>query len=114
MLSEHGYSEQMLSQKIVNEAWISLMKDLLARTRPLFDRGLELCGLVSGRVRLDIELFSRGGIQILRAIENSGYDTLRHRPKLTRWTEGRLVLEALLRSLLPRSSNGLRRGRKAA
>lgn len=114
ILSEHGYSEQMLSQKLVNEAWVSLMKDLLTRTRPLFDLGLELCALVRGRVRLDIELFSRGGLQILRAIENSGYDTLRRRPKLTRWTEGRLILEALLHSLLPRGSNGLRRGRKAA
>jgi phytoene/squalene synthetase len=104
----------MLSQKLVNEAWVSLMKDLLARTRPLFDRGLELCALVRGRIRLDIELFSRGGLQILRAIENSGYDTLRRRPKLTRWTEGRLVVEALLHSLVPRSSNGLRRGRTAA
>ena len=55
---------------------------------PLVDR-------VEGPVRVDIEMFSRGGLAILDAIESSGYDTLNHRPALTKWTQLRLLTRAL-------------------
>jgi phytoene/squalene synthetase len=77
------------------------MKDLVRRTRPLFYNGLKLSSLVRGRVRADIELFSRGGLEILSAIEAIGYDTLHRRPVLTRRKEALLIAGALLRSLSP-------------
>ncbi len=42
-------------------------------------------------LRVDIELFSRGGVAILDAIERSGYNTLQHRPALSKWSKLRLI-----------------------
>jgi len=101
ILERHGYSEEMLSRRLCNEAWVSTMRDVVQRTRPLFMNGLQLCNLIEGRIRFDIELFSRGGLEILRAIEAIGYDTLHHRPVLTAWREIRLIASCLLRNIRP-------------
>ena len=45
-------------------------------------------------LRVDLEMFSRGGLAILDAIESSGYNTLAHRPTLTKWTQMRLLAGA--------------------
>ncbi len=105
ILEAHGYSETLLGRRVCNGAWVSLMKHLVNRTRPLFYSGLKLRSLVRGRVRLDIELFSRGGLEVLRAIEAIGYDTLHHRPVLTHLNEARLIAGTLLRSLIPLGRN---------
>ena len=102
ILERHGYSEEMLSRRLCNEAWVSTMRDVVQRTRPLFMSGLQLCNMIEGRIRFDIELFSRGGLEILRAIEAIGYDTLHHRPVLTTWREIRLIVNCLLRRARPR------------
>ena len=36
---------------------------------------------------------ARGGLAILDAIEASGYNTLEHRPSLTKWTQAKLLVE---------------------
>jgi len=54
-----------------------------------------LIGSVEGSTRIDIEMFSRGGLAILDAIESSRYDTLNHRPSLTKWKQIRLLTRAL-------------------
>jgi len=105
LMEAHGYSEDLLGRGVFNGAWVSLMKHLVNRTRPLFYSGLKLCSLLRGRVSVDIELFSRGGLEILRAIEASGCDTLHQRPVLTHWKETRLIAGALLRSLNPLRRN---------
>jgi len=97
LLDLHGYTEASLAQGIVNARWVSLMKDLLERTRALFTQGLQLPPLLTGRTRLAVELFSRGGLSILRAVERIDYDTLHHRPCLTAWDKRRLVAAGLLR-----------------
>lgn len=104
ILQRHGYTEEMLARRVLNAEWISMMKELIGRTRPMFHEGLALCRIVHPRVRLDIELFSRGGLEILRTIEAIGYDTLRRRPHLTRRREFLLVMQAILRTLVPSQS----------
>ena len=57
------------------------MKSLIARTRELVRSAVcRWPSMVDGALRTDIELFSRGGLAILDAIEASGYNTLEHRP----------------------------------
>ena len=60
----------------------ALMKDLLARTRALFAQGAPLADQVDAELRVDLRLFSAGGVAILDAIEASGYNTLQHRPSI--------------------------------
>jgi len=49
----------------------------------LFENGLPLIGRVGRDLAVDIDLFSRGGMGILRAIERQGYDVLSARPALS-------------------------------
>jgi phytoene synthase len=51
--------------------------------------------MVDGPLRTDIELFSRGGMAVLDAIEAGGYNTLDRRPALTKATKLRLLARAL-------------------
>ncbi len=85
-----------------DERYARMMKDLIARTRELFAAGLPLTQRVEGAIRVDIELFSRGGLAILDAIKASGYNTLEHRPEITRWKK----LYLLGRGLTSRLSGG--------
>ena len=96
IFQEHGYTEDMLSRFEFNPAWARLMQDLVGRTRELFDHGRLLLDLVRGRSRFDIALFSLGGMEILRAIEKQGYDTIHRRPKLSRRKELALLGRAFL------------------
>ena len=81
-------TEEDIVARRFDERYVALMKALIARTRELF-RGGHAAGRRrrSNALRVDIELFSRGGLAILDAIEASGYNTLEHRPALTKWTK---------------------------
>jgi len=94
-LAAHGLSEADIVERKFDARYVGLMKDLIARTRALFAAGLPLARRVDGALRIDIEMFSRGGLAILDAIESSGYNTLKHRPALTKWTQVRLLSRAL-------------------
>ncbi|MGH9711876.1 MAG: squalene synthase HpnC [Candidatus Acidiferrales bacterium] len=87
MLAAHEVSEARIVGREFDTRYVSLMQDLIARTRTLFAAGLPLAQRVDGTLRVDIEMFSRGGIAVLDAIESSGYNTLEHRPALTKWTQ---------------------------
>ena len=45
------------------------MKELIARTRTLFNQGMPLAKMVDIRLSIDLEMFSRGGLAVLDAIE---------------------------------------------
>jgi squalene synthase HpnC len=92
-----------------DQRYVGLMKELIARTRELFSLGRPLADIVAKELRVDIELFSSGGLAVLEEIERIGYDTLHHRPTLGRRAQLRLLGRALLsRLFLP-----LRRGNHA-
>jgi squalene synthase HpnC len=94
-LAAHGLTEADIVERRFNGRYVSLMKDLIERTRALFAAGMPLVESIEGPLRIDIEMFSRGGLAVLDAIESSGYDTLNRRPALTKWTQIRLLTRAL-------------------
>ena len=94
-LSGHGLTEADIIARRFDSRYVALMKSVISRTRELFDAGMPLAQRVDPDLRTDIELFSRGGIAILDAIETSGYNTLSHRPSLSKWTKLHLVGRAL-------------------
>jgi len=55
------------------------------RARLLFCEGLKLCDWVGFPLAMDVELFGRCGLEILRRIELAGYDVFQHRPTLSKW-----------------------------
>ena len=81
-MARHGYSEDDLAALRYDGRFVNLLKQQVERTWELFERGLPLVSLVEGRLAVDIELFSRGGMEILKLIERQNYNVLAHRPKL--------------------------------
>src|SRR5277367_5257870 len=98
-LSKHGLTEEDIVSRRFDSRYVALMKSLIARTRELFAAGLPLAERVDASLRIDIELFSRGGLAILDAIEREAYDTLNRRPVLTGGTKVRLLGRALRQRL---------------
>ncbi len=94
-LAAHGLTETDIVERRFDSRYVTLMKDLIGRTRDLFIAGMPLAERVDGALRTDIELFSRGGMAVLDAIERSGYNTLQHRPALTKASKILLVARAL-------------------
>ena len=66
----------------------------------LVPRGLPLAKMVDRHLALDIELFSRGGLAILDAIERQDYDVLTRRPVISKPRKLWLVARAALGKLL--------------
>ena len=98
-LAAHGLSEADVFAHRFDKRYAALMKDLIARTRALFDQGLPLAERVAPELRIDIELFSRGGLAVLDSIERVGYNTLERRPALSRAAQVNLLGRALLSRL---------------
>src|SRR5579862_5389819 len=77
-LAEHGLTEADVLGRKFDARYVSLMKSLIERTRALFQAGLPLVQTVEPFLRVDLEMFSKGGLAVLEAIELSGYNTLQH------------------------------------
>jgi squalene synthase HpnC len=92
----HEVSEADIVGKNFTEAYVRLMKELVARTRTLFNQGMPLAKMVDTRLSIDLEMFSRGGIAVLDAIESSGYNTLQHRPSIGKAKQAGLLGRLLL------------------
>jgi squalene synthase HpnC len=94
-LDAHGLTEADIVGRKFGTRYVDLMKSLIARTRELFALGMPLTERVDGALRVDLEMFGRGGLRVLDAIEESSYNTLENRPALTKWTQIRLLTRAL-------------------
>jgi phytoene synthase len=92
----HGLTEREIVDRKFDERYVALMKELIGRTRELFAEGRPLAKMVEGKLSVDLEMFSRGGIAVLDAIERQGYDTLHERPSVSKGKQARMLGRALL------------------
>jgi squalene synthase HpnC len=99
-LRQYGVSESNVAGQQNTPEFIELMRFEVQRARGWFDRGLPLVGKVSRELALDIELFSRGGQEILNAIERQGYAVLGNRPAISKSRKLALVARAALHKLI--------------
>ena len=98
-LQKFRVSEEDISTERNTMAFRELMDFEVSRAREWFDRGLPLIGKVSRELAIDLELFSRGGQEILRAIEHQDYAVLGNRPAISKARKLALVARAALRKL---------------
>ena len=115
--NEWGVKEQGIIEKRFDERFARLMKELIRRTRELFSTGAALANCVSAEFRVDVELFTRGGCAVLDAIEGIGYDTLHHRPAISRRAQARLLGSAMISrvgAIFHRPANGGPKSGKAS
>jgi squalene synthase HpnC len=94
-------TEEYMAEGIVTPEFRGLMRCEVDYTRALFEQGLPLIGKVSRELAIDLDLFSRGGLEILRAIELCDYDVLSARPAISKSTKMALLLRAVSGKLLP-------------
>jgi squalene synthase HpnC len=99
-LRRFGVTEEDLAANHNTSAFCEMMRFEVQRARDWFEKGLPLVGKVDKELALDLELFSRGGLEILNAIEKQGYAVLGHRPSISNVRKLALVARAALAKLL--------------
>lgn len=99
-LRRFGVSEEEIRNSENALAFREMMKFEVARAREWFAQGMPLVGKVNRELAIDIELFSRGGMEILHAIERQGYAVLGRRPAISKARKLALVARAAMGKLL--------------
>ena len=94
-MAKFALAETDLGNGEVTPEFRNLMKDLIERTRRLYDQGITLPEKVHGRLRYELRLTWLGGSRILDEIENVDYDIFKRRPTLTRLTGVHLLIKSL-------------------
>lgn len=95
-LRRFGVAESAIQAGAATAEFRALLRHEVDRTWALFAEGRPLIGMVGRRVALDLELFSRGGEAVLRAIERQNYDVLSRRPVISKPKKALLLVQALL------------------
>lgn len=109
-MRQFGVTEATIAAAQATPEFRALLKSQVNYARTLFEAGLPLIGMVENDLALDLDLFSRGGLEILRAIEERDYDVLSARPAISKPRKIALALRAVSGKFLP----GLRLKSKAA
>jgi squalene synthase HpnC len=99
-LRRFGVTGDDIAQRRATSEFVAMMKFQVERAREWFARGLPLIKMVSRELAIDLELFSRGGQEILNAIERQGFDVLSSRPTISKPRKLMLVLRAATGKLL--------------
>jgi squalene synthase HpnC len=99
-LRRFGAAEEDIAQKRNTSSFCSMMKFEVERAHDWFRKGLPLIGKVDRELAIDLELFSRGGQEILRAIERQGYAVLGNRPTISKPRKLALVARAAMSKVL--------------
>ena len=99
-LRRFGVTEEDLAANRNTSAFCEMMRFEVARAREWFERGLPLVSKVDKELAIDLELFTRGGQEILNAIEKQGYAVLGRRPSISKSRKLALVARAALGKLL--------------
>jgi squalene synthase HpnC len=94
-MARFGFSEADLAARKVTPEFRRLMRFEVARTREYFARGLPLVDLVAGRLRLDLRMFTLGGLAVLDQIEWQRFDVLTRRPRVSGVRKAWLLVRGL-------------------
>jgi squalene synthase HpnC len=99
-LRRFGVGEEVIRDGENTSAFREMMKFEAERAGEWFAQGLPLVTKVERELATDIELFSRGGQEILKAIERQDYAVLGRRPAISKTRKMELVARAAMGKLL--------------
>ena len=99
-LRRFGVSEEDIAYNRNTQVFREMMKFEVGRARQWFHRGLPLVEKVDRELAIDLELFSRGGQEILNSIERQNFAVLGQRPAISKPRKLALVARAALGKLL--------------
>jgi squalene synthase HpnC len=98
-MARFGVTEATIAERQATKAFRELLRYEVNYARGLFEQGLPLIRMVDKELALDLDLFSRGGLEILRAIEHRQYDVLSARPSISKARKLSLAARALVGKL---------------
>jgi squalene synthase HpnC len=99
-LRRFAVSEADIAASRNTATFLEMMKFEVERAREWFRQGLPLADKVDRELAIDIELFSRGGQEILNAIEQQNYAVLGRRPVISKARKFSLVARAALGKII--------------
>ncbi len=99
LLDKHGYTLEELFARKYNSAFCAVMAEAVDVAEDFFRKGLPLIDMVNRRLSLDLDLFSHGGLKILRKIRLEQYDVLKQRPSISRAERLGILFQCLRRQL---------------
>jgi squalene synthase HpnC len=91
-----GYPDSDLNARRFTPAFRDLLAFEVERARELLRGGRELVPRLPGKLAVDVDLFSRGGLAILDRIEAKGFDVWTSRPEVGKLAKIGLLLRAML------------------
>lgn len=97
-----GVDETTIAEGRFTPPFRDLMRCEVEYARDTMRKGLPLIGMVDRELAVDLDLFSRGGLEILNAIEAQDYDVLRVRPAISKSRKAALLVRALTSRFLGR------------
>lgn len=94
-MQRFGVTDETIAAGVMTPQFRELMQYEVDYAREMFRKGAPLIGMVDRELAMDLDLFTRGGMEILRAIEAQDYDVLRMRPSIPKSRKLVLMLHAL-------------------
>ena len=104
-------TEDEIARNQNTPAFLDMIRFEVARARDWFAQGLPLIKKVDRELAIDLDLFSRGGQEILKAIEKQNYAVLGNRPAISKPRKLALVARAALGKIFGgRNAQGVNAG----
>ena len=95
-LRRFNVTQQEIANNQNTPAFCAMMKFEVERARDWFRQGMPLIKKVDRELAVDLDLFSRGGLEILNAIEQQNYAVLGKRPAISKARKLALVARAAI------------------
>jgi squalene synthase HpnC len=100
-MQRFGVTDETIANGVATQGFRALLDYEVDFARRLFEEGIPLIGMVDRDLAVDLDLFSRGGLEILHAIERRDFDVLSARPAISKRTKLGLALRAVSGKFAP-------------
>lgn len=94
---EFDYDQECFQGRVVDDRWRSMMASEVERAARYLNCGWPLVDAMPKELRLQIELFIRGGLAILQAIRDAEYDVWTVRPRVGKLSQLKIAITSWLR-----------------
>lgn len=91
IMKRYGYNLSDLYNGIYNENFRMIMKELNDKSREMMLEGMKLSSYLKGRLRYEVNAICRGGLLMIKKIENINYNVINNRPYLNRFDKMKIL-----------------------
>lgn len=89
-----GYTDGMFAANEFNDSFRELLAFQVERAEKFLVEGKPLIDRVPQIIRMEVDLFVRGGLAILDAVKRQNYNVWQRRPSIGKWNKLKLLLYA--------------------